>query len=207
MKIDDKYKWLARDEDGRLCGFDNKPFKIENEWDIDSGLADYIKETDSTYSFIKWNDNEPTSVGDLRLKLANVKTMAEYAEPNPINKPSHYIGINGLEVETVLQNFIPKYKDGYVAHRASSAIEYLLRSPEKNQLEDIKKAKQNLEQIIEYEEAKEQTIEKELKVSNFKMSCAVNSPFVSDNLMEFLNSLSNIPNEIKNYHAGTNPLD
>lgn len=69
-----------------------------------------------------------------------------------VNKPKHYIGINGLEVEEVLQNFIPKYEDSYTGHRVSSAIEYLLRSPQKNGLEDIKKAKQNLEQIIAYEE-------------------------------------------------------
>lgn len=71
-----------------------------------------------------------------------------------INKPNHYIGINGLEVEEVLQNFIPKYKDGYSAHRAASAIEYILRSPEKNQLEDLKKARQNLDQLIKHEEGK-----------------------------------------------------
>lgn len=51
-----------------------------------------------------------------------------------INKPKHYIGINGLEVEEVLQNFIPKYTDSYVAHRIASSVEYLLRSPQKNGL-------------------------------------------------------------------------
>lgn len=71
-----------------------------------------------------------------------------------VNKPKHYIGIKGLEVEEVLQNFIPKYKDGYSAHRAASAIEYILRSPEKNQLEDLKKARQNLDQLIKHEESK-----------------------------------------------------
>lgn len=126
--------------------------------------------------------------------------------PNTINKPSHYIGINGLEVETVLQNFIPKYKDGYVAHRASSAIEYLLRSPEKNGLEDIKKAKQNLEQIIEYEEGKSKPLEfdgnEPEEVRN------------NDGLVIFMEALSNIKslnpdinNDIITYRAGTNPLD
>ena len=128
-----------------------------------------------------------------------------------INKPKHYIGINGLEVETVLQNFIPKYKDGYVAHRASSAIEYLLRSPEKNGLEDIKKAKQNLEQIIEYEEGKEKNLD-QLKEKGYQVR-KLSDDFIlveggnQDELKDFLSSLSKIPNEIKNYHAGTNPLD
>lgn len=200
MKIDDKYKWLARDKNGKLFAFENKPKKMRILWSDKKMPEIIIEETDERFAFIRWED-------ECAVRISNIGNIIAIDSNDIISKPSHYIGINGLEVETVLQNFIPKYKDGYVAHRASSAIEYLLRSPEKNGLEDIKKAKQNLEQIIEYEEAKEQTIEKELKVSNFKMSCAVNSPFVSDNLMEFLNSLSNIPNEITNYHAGTNPLD
>ena len=72
-----------------------------------------------------------------------------------IDKPSHYIGDLGLEVETVLMNFIPRYDDAYIAHRVSSAIEYLLRSPYKNGLEDIKKAHFNLGQAIKYAELKD----------------------------------------------------
>ena len=84
-----------------------------------------------------------------------------------VNKPNHYIGINGLEVEEVLQNFIPKYTDSYVAHRIASSVEYLLRSPQKNGLEDIKKAKQNLEQIIAYEEYKvKESLEWQIKRHN-----------------------------------------
>ena len=71
-----------------------------------------------------------------------------------VNKPKHYIGVNGLEVETVLQNFLPKIKDSYVAHRSASAIEYIIRHEEKNGLEDLKKARKNLDQAIEYLEAK-----------------------------------------------------
>lgn len=71
---------------------------------------------------------------------------------DPINKPNHYVGIQGLEVETVLQNFIPRYTDSYEAHRIASAIEYLLRSPLKNGTEDVKKAKKNIEQVLSYRE-------------------------------------------------------
>lgn len=71
-------------------------------------------------------------------------------KPNMVDKPSHYIGINGLEVEEVLRNFIPKIKDPYVAHRVASAIEYLLRHPEKNGNQDIEKAGKNLDQALEY---------------------------------------------------------
>lgn len=69
---------------------------------------------------------------------------------NPIDKPSHYIGEQGLEVEEVLRNFLPRYENSYVAHRIGSAIEYLLRSPLKNGKQDLEKAKYNIEQALEY---------------------------------------------------------
>lgn len=115
-----------------------------------------------------------------------------------INKPKHYIGINGLEVETVLHNFIPKYKDGYTAHRVSSAIEYLLRSPEKNQLEDIKKAKQNLEQVIAYVENKIAAEAKE-ESNPFK-------GFLIDLSVIDLSVIGEI-NKINTFYHGSNPLD
>lgn len=67
-----------------------------------------------------------------------------------VNQPNHYIGNQGLEVEVILKEFIPRYEDGYVAHRVSSAIEYLLRAPLKNGKQDIEKAKKNLAQALEY---------------------------------------------------------
>lgn len=69
---------------------------------------------------------------------------------NKVNSPNHYIGEHGLEVESVLANFMPRYKDSYIGHRVASALEYLLRAPQKNKLEDVKKAKKNIEQLIEY---------------------------------------------------------
>ena len=201
MKIDDKYKWLARDKNGDLISYTRKPVKkIElGEWfNFISATHRYVGESDDTYSFIKWEDDEPYEIS--RNKKA-IQTVKEYMDSkveqtkrlDVINKPDHYIGIDGLEVETVLQNFIPKYKDGYVAHRASSAIEYLLRSPEKNGLEDIKKAKQNLEQVIAYVE--NQVAEQVEEALN--------------QLKGFLIGLSVIgeTNKINTFYHGTNPND
>lgn len=81
-------------------------------------------------------------------------TTEEAVNDDKVNKPNHYVGVKGLEVEEVLQNFLPKYKDPYTSHRVGSAIEYQLRSPEKNGLEDLRKARKNLDQAIEYEESK-----------------------------------------------------
>lgn len=72
------------------------------------------------------------------------------ANKDMVNQPSHYIGEYGLEVEDVLRNFIPRYTDPYVGHRVASAIEYLLRSPLKNQRQDIEKAGKNIQQALAY---------------------------------------------------------
>lgn len=65
-----------------------------------------------------------------------------------INKPNHYIGTYGLEVKDVTRNFI-KGKSEMEAHHWCSAVEYLLRYKEKNGLEDLKKARKNLDWLIE----------------------------------------------------------
>ena len=61
-----------------------------------------------------------------------------------VNKPSHYIGTYGLEVNDVTKNFI-KGKTEMEAHRWCTTVEYLLRYKEKNGLEDLKKARKNLD--------------------------------------------------------------
>ena len=92
------------------------------------------------------------------LKPLFVKTKSDRHNKNKdmINSPNHYIGENGIEVEDVLVGFIVRYEDAYVAHRAASAIEYILRAPGKNGLEDLKKARKNLDQAIRYEEEKDE---------------------------------------------------
>ena len=64
------------------------------------------------------------------------------------NKPNHYIGTHGLEVKDVTRNFI-KGKAEMEAHHWCSAVEYLLRYKEKNGIEDLKKARKNLDWLIE----------------------------------------------------------
>ncbi|MEG0552033.1 MAG: DUF3310 domain-containing protein [Carnobacterium sp.] len=186
MKIDNEYKWLARDKDGQLVGFTEKPMKNTgiDEWvNSDISVCDYVDETDERFSFIKWEDNEPIKISDIRNILAidssEVCTSVHGVEPlgisiqdavssmmaignvgledsnDIISKPSHYIGINGLEVEQILAEFLPRFTDGYEAHRVGSAIEYLLRSPLKNGEEDIEKAGQNIEQIKRYNQGKQ----------------------------------------------------
>lgn len=65
-----------------------------------------------------------------------------------VNHPEHYQGVKGLEVKEVLENFV-KNKSGMEAHRWCSAVEYLLRYAEKNGVEDLKKARKNIDWLIE----------------------------------------------------------
>ena len=72
-------------------------------------------------------------------------------EIDMVNKPKHYIGINGLEVREVHENFVPKYEKygAIVACDAKDAMKYVMRAPEKNEAEDIKKAIRHLQWALE----------------------------------------------------------
>ena len=67
-----------------------------------------------------------------------------------VNHPEHYQGLDGLEVDEVMQNFIPKYEDSYVGAKICNVLKYILRAPAKGkQLEDLKKAQQDLKSAID----------------------------------------------------------
>ena len=68
-----------------------------------------------------------------------------------VNHPSHYQGLNDLEVREVMDNFVPKYYryGGLVACDIKDAIKYILRAPDKNGLEDLKKAQRMIKYVID----------------------------------------------------------
>lgn len=61
-----------------------------------------------------------------------------------VNKPSHYQGSKGIESIEVIDNL-----SGKAAWCWGNAIKYLLRFQKKNGLEDLKKARKNLDWLIE----------------------------------------------------------
>lgn len=65
-----------------------------------------------------------------------------------INKPNHYQGAQGLEAIDVIRNFAGNLtaEQGFYW---GNAIKYMLRFQKKNGVEDLKKAKKNLEWLIE----------------------------------------------------------
>lgn len=63
------FKWIARDEDGRLFVYSFKPLKTTHAWMGDSLMYfTYLNVFNHLFSFIKWEDEEPYLIEDL-LKL------------------------------------------------------------------------------------------------------------------------------------------
>ncbi|HFI2431992.1 DUF3310 domain-containing protein [Streptococcus suis] len=65
-----------------------------------------------------------------------------------ITKPKHYQGKYGMEALDVVKNFIWDLA-GTQAYYWGNVIKYLLRFQQKNGVEDLKKARQNLDWLIE----------------------------------------------------------
>ena len=63
--IDKKYKWIARDESGSLCIFDEKPKKSEEMWD-NVTHSDFIELGcfNNLFNSIHWEDEEPIRIDD-----------------------------------------------------------------------------------------------------------------------------------------------
>ncbi|HEM3188962.1 DUF3310 domain-containing protein [Streptococcus suis] len=65
-----------------------------------------------------------------------------------VTKPKHYQGKYGMEALEVVKNFIWDLA-GERAYYWGNVIKYLLRFQQKNGVEDLKKARQNLGWLIE----------------------------------------------------------
>ena len=73
-----------------------------------------------------------------------------FEKKDMVNHPEHYQGLYGIEVDDVMQNFIPKYQDAYVGAKICNVLKYILRAPAKGkQLEDLKKASVDLKSAID----------------------------------------------------------
>ncbi|CYU60439.1 gp29 [Streptococcus suis] len=65
-----------------------------------------------------------------------------------VTKPKHYQGKYGMEALDVVKNFIGNLA-GESAYYWGNVIKYLLRFQQKNGVEDLKKARQHLDWLIE----------------------------------------------------------
>lgn len=75
-RIGKRWKWIAREKDGTLSLFVEKPYKTNNEWwvnistdnriDVWSSLGGLKR---SVLSSITWYDDEPVSLDEIRQKI------------------------------------------------------------------------------------------------------------------------------------------
>lgn len=75
--LDDKYKWIAKDEAGELMIYEAKPHKKGHVWSIEadsnySYIDDIFKK--ELFDFLSWEDEEPTNIEDV---LENYEIVEE----------------------------------------------------------------------------------------------------------------------------------
>ena len=126
LKVGYKVKVLGDNMTGEVSGI------------ADNGKSAEIRVDDGVYRVI--NDNYDFTIIEWN-------ATPQYAE-DMVNSPSHYM-LGNHEVKDIVSLVADKYHKGSVAHNIASALEYQMRAPEKNGLEDIKKAKKCLEFAIE----------------------------------------------------------
>ena len=85
--INKKYKWIARDYDGSLWVFMNKPNKVRGNWYESSTEANLLRAFIHMFSSIKWEDDEPTLIKDIYDPQILDEQEREYL--NTILKPFH----------------------------------------------------------------------------------------------------------------------
>lgn len=68
---ENEYNFIARDINNRLYGFEKQPEKRNSTW---GSCGDYVGMFKSTFSFIKWEDEEPWNIDNI---LANCEVMKD----------------------------------------------------------------------------------------------------------------------------------
>lgn len=102
--------------------------------------------TDDNY-FDYWNDYMESKTERVGYKRKS-NDVQQRKRNDVVNSPSHYM-LGSHEVKDIVSLVADKYHKGSVAHNIASALEYQMRAPEKNGLEDIKKARKCLDFAIE----------------------------------------------------------
>lgn len=68
----ERFNFIAKDGDGRLFLYKNKPFKSLDEWIVAS--KDCCRILDSLLNFVKWEDEEPCNIDEI---LSNCEVIED----------------------------------------------------------------------------------------------------------------------------------
>ena len=143
MKLPEWAKWMARDTNGDLYAYEDKPYKEawHDEWlkeDRDGEAnGEHIKILIDSYDHIKWSDEEPTEIINMTLKGV---------EFDPI-EPEHY---NKGEIDLYESAYRTRPFNETRAILEFVAERYMKRD-KINRLEDIDKAIYTLQRLRVYE--------------------------------------------------------
>lgn len=88
-----------------------------------------------------------------KLPVVDGRPEWPYNDNDPVNKPSHYMLADGLEVRDVIEMLTDKFDHEYYSYQYVSdyvqMMQYLMRFMCKNGVEDLKKARFYLDKLIE----------------------------------------------------------
>ena len=97
-------------------------------------------------SFINF---EEAAIESEKISKERQKQWDESRSNSAVNHPSHYRGVNGLEVFEVMDNFLPKYENAIDGYLVGNILKYVLRAPSKGKMnEDLRKAEKHLKMLI-----------------------------------------------------------
>ena len=170
--IPDWVNWLARDENGSLYGYRNKPRKPIGSWSIGTVCADtntwFVGNNPNHYPQVKWSDEEPTTFKDgitltdtevddltdekgekitiedaLRWGFKTVNQIRE-GEPDMVNTPPHYKQYSFEPIDIITE--VVKEYPPEIGFHIGTVLKYLFRSPFKgNMPQDLAKAEYYLQ--------------------------------------------------------------
>lgn len=65
---------------------------------------------------------------------------------DPVTKPSHYAGHTGIDCKSAMESMLGT--EAYVSHMQACAFKYIWRWRDKNGIEDLKKARECIDNMI-----------------------------------------------------------
>lgn len=116
-------------------------------------LKDYLKHKvggeNGKVVLLNYDETKKPNIQELEEIFKNIE-IEKNGEDN--TRPKHYLGKSGKQVFEVLEDFLPnEYVKGFYL---GNVIKYVLRHKNKNGVEDLEKAREYLDKLIEKEKMK-----------------------------------------------------
>lgn len=147
--------WLARESNGDLYGYRNKPNKGVASWcigqvNVEQSNCYLVSDDPNHYPQVKWEDEEPKRFKD-GITVTDVEALEDVfddtTEPDMVNTPPHYKQYSFEPIDIITE--VVKEYPPEIGFHIGTVLKYLFRSPFKGkQEEDINKAAYYLARAI-----------------------------------------------------------